>query len=168
MIRIIKYEPIYLEEVRDLLVELEEYIVSIDRDKLDKVGKCYREKMALVDLKDVEENSGKCYLALYEEKVVGLIMGTIPKYNEHDYLDYKCPKRGIITELIVTKKNRTNGVGQALMKKLEGYFISQGCEYILTDVFGYNDIAIDFYNKCGYHTRMLTKIKKIDVDKGES
>ncbi len=32
---IIEYEEKYLDDVRDLLVELEEYIVSIDKDNLD-------------------------------------------------------------------------------------------------------------------------------------
>ena len=48
--KIIEYEDKYLEDVRDLLVELEEYIVSIDKDELDQVGIDYREKMALMDL----------------------------------------------------------------------------------------------------------------------
>ena len=43
--QIIEYEDKYLEDIRDLLVELEEYIVSIDKDELDQVGKDYREKM---------------------------------------------------------------------------------------------------------------------------
>ena len=41
---IIEYEDKYLEDVRDLLVELEEYIVSIDEDNLDTVSADYREK----------------------------------------------------------------------------------------------------------------------------
>ena len=44
MIRIIEYENKYLEDVKDLLVELEEYIVSIDKDNLDRVHEEYREK----------------------------------------------------------------------------------------------------------------------------
>ena len=35
--KIIEYEYKYLEDVKDLLVELEEYIVSIDKDNLDLV-----------------------------------------------------------------------------------------------------------------------------------
>ena len=35
--KIIEYEDKYLEDVRDLLTELEEYIVSIDEDELDHV-----------------------------------------------------------------------------------------------------------------------------------
>ena len=34
---IVEYEEKYLEEVRDLLVELEEYIISIDKDNLDQL-----------------------------------------------------------------------------------------------------------------------------------
>ncbi|MBR4178521.1 MAG: GNAT family N-acetyltransferase [Bacilli bacterium] len=158
---IIEYEDKYLEDVRDLLVELEEYIVSIDKDHLDIVGKDYREKMALVDLEDVKNNNGKCYLALIDEKVVGLVMGCIFPYKEEDYLDFKCPKRGEVTELIVTKKVRSNGVGKTLMDKIEEYFKSEGCEYITIDVFAYNDSAIKFYNKKGYHNRMHVVVKMI-------
>ena len=63
--------------------------------------------------------------------------------------------------LIVTQKIRSKGVGQQLMDKMEEYFKSQGCEYSYVDVFAYNDPAIKFYYKKGYHPRMLTTIKKI-------
>jgi len=106
--QIIEYEDKYLEDVRDLLVELEEYIISIDKDNLDQLHPEYREKMALLDLKEVNENNGKCYLAIENNQVIGLIMGIIPEFDEYDYLDYKCPKRGEITELIVTAKVRMN------------------------------------------------------------
>ena len=159
--KIIEYEEKYLEDVRDLLVELEEYLVSIDQDHLDQIHPEYREKMAILDLKEVEENNGKCYLAVENDKAVGLIMGIIGTYEEYDYLDYKCPKRGEITELIVSKNVRSSGLGQQLMNKMEEYLKNQGCEYILVDVFAYNDNAIKFYHKQGYHSRMMTAIKKI-------
>ena len=158
---IIEYEDKYLDDIKDLLVELEEYILTIDEDELDQLHPEYREKMALSDLKDVEEYNGKCYLAIDEDKVIGLIMGTIPPYDENDYLDYTCPKRGKITELIVTSKIRSKGVGQALMNKMEEYFKCVGCEYILVDVFAYNKNGINFYSKQGYHPRMYNEIKKI-------
>ena len=159
--QIIEYEDKYIEDVKDLLTELEEYIVSIDKDELDQVHPEYHEKMALVDLDEVNKNNGICYLAIENEKAIGLIMGTIPPYEEYDYLDYKCPKRGIITELIVTSKIRSKGVGQVLMNKMEEYFKLNNCEYVLVDVFAYNDNAINFYNKKGYHPRMHTDIKKL-------
>ena len=160
--KIIEYEEKYLEDIRDLLVELEEYIVSIDDDNLDQVHPEYREKMALISLKEVKKNNGKCYLAVENDKAIGLIMGCIFPYDENDYLDYKCPKRGEITELIINKEFRKFGVGRLLMEKLEGYFKSIGCEYVLVDVFAYNKNGIGFYEKLGYHPRMYTDIKKLD------
>ena len=157
-----EYEDKYLENVKDLLVELEEYIVSIDEDHLDQVGKDYREKMALIDLQEIKENNGKCYLAIDNNKVVGLIMGIVILYKEEDYLDYKCPKSGNIIELIITKEYRKHGIGDLLMEKLEQYFKSIGCEYIHVDAFAYNKNAIKFYSQKGYHNRMHNMIKKVD------
>ena len=159
--KIVEYSDKYLEDVRDLLVELEEYIVSIDKDELDRLHPEYRETMAILDLEEVREWNGKCYLALEEDKAVGLIMGIIPGYDEYDYLDYKCPKRGEITELVVSKNIRSKGIGRELMKAMEDYFKKNNCEYVLVDVFAYNEMAIKFYEKSGYHPRMLVDIKKL-------
>ena len=159
---IIEYNERYLDDVRALLVELEEYIISIDKDNLDRLHPEYREKIALLDLEEVNNYNGKCYLALEKDKVIGLIMGCVPPYEEFDYLDYKCPKRGKITELIVTNKVRSKGVGQLLIEKMEQYFKSIGCEYIVVDVFAYNEIGKNFYTKNNYHPRMEVRIKKID------
>ena len=48
--QIIEYEEKYLEDVKDLIVELEEYILSIDEDNLDQLHSEYRDKMSLLDL----------------------------------------------------------------------------------------------------------------------
>ena len=159
--KIIEYEDKYLEDVKNLLVELEEYILSIDQDNLDRLHEEYHDKMVILDLEEVNENNGKCYLAIENNKVIGLIMGYVRKYNEYDYLDYKCPRCGEISELIVSKSIRSKGIGQKLMQKIEEYFKSIGCEYINVDVFAYNKNAINFYEKNGYHTRGLINIKKI-------
>lgn len=159
--KIIEYDNKYLEDIKNLLTELEEYIVSIDKDNLDIVHPKYHEKMALVDLEEIRNNNGKCYLAVENDKAIGLIMGIIPDYDKYDYLDYKCPKRGIITELIVTSKIRSNGIGKELIDKMENYFRDNNCEYVLVDVFAYNENAINFYERKGYHPRMHTDIKKL-------
>ena len=159
---IIEYNEKYLEDVKDLLVELEEYILTIDKDNLDQLHPDYRDKKTYLDLEEVKKYNGKCYLAIQDNKAIGLIMGTIPEYDEFDYLDYKCPKRGEITELIISKKIRGQGIGNALMSKMEEYFKNVGCKYIIVDVFAYNENAIKFYDSKGYHPRMLVDIKKID------
>lgn len=119
--KIIEYEEKYLNDVKNLLVELEEYILSIDVDELDQLHPEYRDKMALLDLEEVNENNGKCFLAIEDEKVVGLIMGAVRKYDEYDYLDYKCPKCGVVTELVVSKNIRGKGIGKELMQVMEKF-----------------------------------------------
>ena len=56
---IIEYKEKYIEDVKDLLVELEKYIISIDKDNLDQLYSEYRDKMALLDLKEVKNTNGK-------------------------------------------------------------------------------------------------------------
>lgn len=51
-----------------------------------------------------QNQKSKCYLAIENESILGLIIGAITLYDKFDYLDYKCPKSGTITELIVSKK----------------------------------------------------------------
>ena len=159
---IVEYEETYLEDDRDLLVELEEYIVSIDKDNLDTIHPEYREKMAIVDLDELEKNEGKCYLYVENGKALALVMGCVRQYDEYDYLDYKCPRSGNITELIVSQELRSNGIGEKLIKKMEEYFKSINCEYVFVDVFAYNEKAFNFYSKRDYHSRMNTMIKKIE------
>ena len=159
--KIVEYEDKYLEDVKDLLVELEEYIISIDKDELDQLHPEYRDKMIILDLNELKEKNGKCYLAIENDKVIGLIMGCIVKYEKYDYLDYKCPKMGEVTELVVSKNIRGKGIGKLLLNNMEEYFKSKNCEYIKIDVFSYNENAIKFYEKDGYHNRMEIKIKKI-------
>jgi len=158
---IIEYKGKYLEDVKDLLVELEEYIISIDKDELDTLHPEYRDKMAILDLEEVKNYNGKCFLAIEDDKAIGLIMGIVKPYDEFDYLDYKCPKIGEITELIITNKTRSKGIGQTLINKMQEYFKSIDCEYILVDVFAYNEIGKNFYRKNNFHNRMEIMIKKI-------
>ncbi|MBR6426388.1 MAG: GNAT family N-acetyltransferase [Clostridia bacterium] len=137
------------------MVELEEYLVSIDKDHLNRLSDDYRQKMLEYDLRDVAENNGKCYLAVINDTVVGMIMGILRNYSDMDHLDYLCPKTGIITELIVKTEFRYHSIGQTLMRAIESYFLEIGCEYVLVDVFAYNTSAQRFYEKEGYHARMI-------------
>lgn len=159
--QIIEYEDRFLDDAKNLLVELEEYIIKIDEDGLDQLHSEYKDKMALLDLKTIKDNSGKCYLAIQNNMVIGLIMGYVRAYDEFDYLDYKCPKSGVISEFIVSEKVRSKRIGKQLINKMEEYFKSIDCEHILLECFAYNKSAINFYKNQGYHTRMFVNIKKL-------
>ena len=154
---IIEYSNKYADDVKDILVELQEYIVSIDDWHLNIITPEFREKYFEKTLKDCS----KILIAVEDEKVVGLICGYIVERDEYDKYDYTCPKTGHVEELIVSKKSRESGVGTKLLKVMEEYFKSIGCEYCHIDVFEPNEMGKNFYNKHNYTTRMRSLSKKL-------
>ena len=104
----------------------------------------------------MQNYEGKIFLAQDNEKIVGLINND----DIHIY-DFKAPKRGRITELIVTREYQKNKIGEKLLNKMEEYFKSVECKAILIDVFGYNLNAQSFYSKNGYKNRNIEIMKKI-------
>ncbi len=156
---IVSYNNKYDEEIKDLLVELQEYIVSIDREKYNILTKDYREKYFRKTIEEVKKYNGKMLLYKEESKIVGLVVGIINNEKSCEY-DFKAPKRGRITELIISKNCRRKGYGKILLNAMEKSLINDGCEDILLEVFGYNQDAINFYEKNGYHIRTLDMSKK--------
>ena len=160
-IEIIEYKKKYINDVRDLLLMQETEIANMDEDNLDRVHPDYRIKYTQLELNEMRKAGGKCYLAIENGEVTGLILGVIDQYSKYDYLDYKCPKRGKVLEIIVKKEFRRRGIGHMLMEELEKYFKSQKCEYIILEVLSYNKTAIAFYNYNNFHERTEVQIKKI-------
>ena len=137
---IIEYDKKYDQEIKNLLVELQEYIQSIDIEGYNRVTKEYREKNFEMVLDNVSKNKGKILLYEHKGKIVGLIIGIINNEEENTF-DFEAPKRGKITDLVVSKNTRNNGIGSILLKTMENYLKSVGCKDILLDVFGYNEKA---------------------------
>ena len=105
-IRIIEYLPRYHMACESLLVELEKHLISMDEDHLDTLGEGYKEKMLDYELNQVAQKNGKCFIAVINNSVVGLIMGIQREYSIEDTWDYTCPKAGIITELVIAEAYR--------------------------------------------------------------
>ncbi len=158
---IIEYTSQYKEDAKDLLVELQEHIVSLDKDHYNIITKDYREKYLQKTLKEVKKYKGKFLLAKEKEKIIGLIVGLINNEEESAY-DFKAPKRGRVTELVVKKGLRSKGVGKKLLEEMEKYFASVGCKGVVIGVFAYNHRATDFYYQNGYFDRYLEVMKKIE------
>jgi ribosomal protein S18 acetylase RimI-like enzyme len=90
-----------------------------------------------------------------------MIAGKIVKHSKKEQLKTNNFKIGEIDEIMVTKSYQKKGYGTMLIHKMENYFKSIGCDSIVLGVFAYNESAISFYEKHGYHVRSTTKIKKI-------
>ncbi len=160
-LEIIEYKKKYINDVRDLLVAQETEIMKMDKDELDTIHPDYRIKYTALELAEMRKTNGKCYLAVENGEVIGLVLGAIDIYDKYYYLDYKCPKRGRVLEIIVKKEHRRRGIGHMLMQKLEDHFRSLDCEYVILEVLSYNKTAIDFYNYNNYHERTEAQIKKL-------
>lgn len=159
--KIVEYESKFADEVKILLEELQDYIISLDPYHFNIMNEDYKDKVFIKDMDEVKNNNGKIYLAIESNKVIGLIIGVIRK-PEIDFDYSRLNNMGEVIELIVTKNTRSKGTGYQLLAKIEEYFKNQNCSTINIDVFGYNDIGKNFYFKNGYHTRMMTVSKVID------
>ena len=147
-----------IEQIKDLLVELQQYVIEIDKYNLNIISSKYRDKYFDYMLEDCNSQQGKVFIAEEDNQIVGFIAGFVQTYD----LDYTCPKKGIVAELIVSKTLRSKGTGNLLLNKMEDYFKSINCEYVQIDVFAYNEIAKNFYYKNSYEERMLTLFKKLN------
>ena len=159
--KIIKYSNKYQEDLKNLLVELQEYIVSIDDWHLNILTPQYRELYFKKTIEECHKRNGVIFIAVENNKAIGMIYGGIIEYDEYDKCDYACPKTGHIEELIVSKNVRHEGLGSKLLNKMEQYFKSLGCEYCHLNVFEPNNIGKNFYAMHNYITRMCNLSKKL-------
>ena len=155
---IIEYDSKYDEEIKDLLIQLQQYLADMDIEGYNIVGEWYRDNYFEKTLEEVEKCNGKIFLYKDNEKIVGLIIGIINNDATIRY-DFKAPKRGRITELVVDKEYRGKGIGKELLLKMKEHLKSNGCEKIMIAVFGYNESSKKFYKENGFHIRMLDMIE---------
>lgn len=145
-LEIIDYSNKYDENIKDLLVELQEYIVDIDKDKYNIITPEYREKYFEKTMSEISKYEGKIFLAKELDSIVRLIIGVINDEDVKTY-DFSAPKRGRVIELVVSNKCRSNGIGKQLLNKMESFFKENGCKGVLIDVFAYNETAKNFIIK---------------------
>lgn len=161
---IIEYNKEYDEQIKDLLVQLQEYLVKIDNWNTQVLYKDYKEKYFRMDMDKVEKQEGKIYLAEEDKIIYGLIIGVVEPNDEIDQITNNCAKTGSVLELIVSKNSRGKGIGKALLNKIEEYFKSIHCKRITIEVFGPNKNAYNFYYKNGYIDRDIFVSKQLNEE----
>ena len=137
-------------------------MVDIDDWHTQVINPEYRESYFKMDMNKVKNQSGKIYLAIENESVIGLIIGIVDEKDEIDKLTNDCTKTGSIIELIVNHNLRGTGVGKILLEKMEQYFKDINCKRINIEVFGPNKSALNFYTKNDYTIRDIIVSKKIN------
>ena len=158
---IIEYDKKYDEQIKDLLVELQNYLLDIDDWHTQVMLPEYRENNFKIDMNKVHKQNGKIYLDIENNTVNGLIIGVVEEKDEIDKLTNDCAKTGVVLELIVRNSIRSNGISQALLEKMEEYFKSINCLRINIEVFGPNKKGFNFYTKNNYIIRDMIVSKRI-------
>lgn len=158
---ITEYDSIYDEQIKDLLVELQNYLIDIDDWHTQILLPQYREEMFKIDKNKVDKQNGKIYLYVEQNLVKGLIIGIVEEKDEIDILTNDCAKIGSILELVVKSNIRGQGIGKTLLEKMEEYFKSINCRRINIEVFGPNKKGLNFYEKNNYIVRDMIVSKKI-------
>lgn len=158
---IIEYSNEFKEQVKNLLVELQQYLVEIDDWNTQILLKEYKDEYFELDMQLVKDNYGKIYLAKENNQIVGMIIGVINKKDNIDKLTNDCAKTGSVLELIIKKESRGKGIGKVLLNKMEEYFKLYDCKRISIEVFGTNKGALEFYKNSGYMEREFIMGKRL-------
>ncbi len=149
------------QQVVNLLIELQEHLVSVDDESVQTIDDEYGETYFAYLQRLVKKNDGIILLAVSEREVDGFIAGYIEPKDEEDSITNRCPRRGIISDLAVTTLRRGSGIGKELMNAIERYFMEMNCEFVAVDLFAPNDTARKFYNSLGYTPRNIELYKRI-------
>ena len=158
---IVEYDQKYDEQIKDLLVELQNYLIDIDDWHTQIMSPQYREKAYEMDMKKVKEQNGKVFVSVEDGIVNGVIMGVVNKPDEDDKLTNDCAKIGMVLELIVSKADRGKGTGKKLLEKMEEYFKQINCARVNIEVFGPNKRGLEFYGKNEYIVRDMIVSKRL-------
>ena len=159
--KIIEYDSIYDEQIKDLLVDLQNYLIDIDDWHTQILPNNYRDDYFEMDLELINKQDGKIFLAIENDKIIGLVLGVVNLNDEIDKLTNDCAKTGNVLELIVKNSSRGHGIGKSLLNEIETYFKNINCKRINIEVFGPNKSALNFYLKNDYTIRDYIVSKKI-------
>ena len=160
--KIIEYEPIFEKDVKNLLVELQQYLSSLDKRGVVVLKDNYRDGYFDYVVSECREHSGKIFLAIRGLHVVGMVVCKIFQGGGEYELTTSCPKIGFISDLVVTEQSRGQGIGKKLLRRAEEYFCEQKCQYTQLEVFEPNKKAFDLYKKLGFTINCLYMSKKTE------
>ena len=79
---IVEYDKKYDEQIKDLLVELQNYLIDIDDWHTQIMSPEYREKTFEMDMRNVKIQNGKVFVSVENGVVNGVIIGVVNEKDE--------------------------------------------------------------------------------------
>lgn len=135
--------------------ELQDAEFSVDKNRRTgiEVAKKYIKHIR----KEIGSKRGGIFVAEFDNEIAGLIT----MYVDENEIEEKEGMHLYISDLVVRKKYRNQGIGQSLMKYTEKFAKENGIKEIHLTVLVKNTSALDLYLKKGYKSKMMSLIKKL-------
>ena len=122
----------------------------------DIVANWYAPERLVAD--DVEPDERPFFVAAIAETVVGYVEG-VPDDDEPDVAH--------LYRIYVHPDHWGEGVGRALLDRLEGAFRDRGSERLRVSVFAENDVGVRFYESVGFGDRRTTTDEQFETERYE-
>ena len=156
-----EYEERDEKVVKTFLVELQDYLIEYDDQKLlkrfEEDGTQYLENL----LSNIQKGNGKILIYEDEGTPIGFVAGYIEEVDKVDQLMSNIQKPGYVAELFVQESSRGKGFGKALMSAMENYFRECGCDFVTVTVDRFNASAVNMYASNGFTERDILMLKKL-------
>lgn len=148
--------------IKNSLEQLHDYVVQIDPIKRIRKMPGLIDKMSSEIFEMTKTNKGKIYIAEVNSNSVGFAAGFIGDAQSEEHLLEVIPsKSGIISDVYVDTSYRSKGVGKLVVRKVEKYLISMGCDAIWVSTNSFNVKAVGLYKSMGYDEREVSLMKKV-------
>lgn len=159
---IIEYSDTYAEAVKDLLVELQAYLVNLDKRGVVVLKDNYREGYFGYVMEEVQKHNGKIFLAQLHDEIVGLVVCKIFQGGGESEYTTTCQNVGFISDLVVSESLRGKRIGRWLLRQANDYFRENDCVYTQLEIFAPNVEAFALYKKLGFEVNCLYMSQRTD------
>lgn len=155
------YRPADKEMVRECIEGIHDYLIAIDPFSLIRRATGFGQHIVEKTMENVARFQGKIIFAESEGNVCGMIVGFLIEQSPEDLLECAPMKAGKIKELFVAEGWRGQGIGRALVERMEEYFRELGCDRVFVHCFGPNKGARECYKKLGFEEWGVDHVKRL-------
>jgi GNAT superfamily N-acetyltransferase len=148
--------------VTEFLARLQDHVASLDQLKQYFPYQTFnRDAYFAMQLKTVQEKSGKIFVAEADGSPVGVAVGWLKDANGSDQVECQARRIFYINDLFVEPARRSDGVGASLLGKMEDY--AHGChvDHIALSCMAANESARRFYQREGYEEYSVRLVKNL-------
>jgi ribosomal protein S18 acetylase RimI-like enzyme len=143
--------------VEQCFAELQSFEKSIEDNRVDgdAISSTYvRHLRKLCDIWD-----GRIFVAEQDDRVVGFVC-VLANFDSKDMIEAHT-RHAFITDLVVTMKLRSQGIGRSLLQEAESFALKRGASVLRLNVLAGNTTARAMYGKANFRELEIKMIKQL-------